>query len=314
MEQLDLRPTVTKKGEFTVKLGEFTIRGRSVGGCETCIIIEELAIAFDMGYQAELLENVQNVFISHGHMDHIGCLQYCHANRALHNITCPWQIVMPQCYIDPFKTIATAFSSLGRGGYPREFQKCTFADGKEMNVIKPFEKMRVSKLQDSETCNYFSLINKTNFFATAFKMKHKIESYGYVIYEKRIKLKDEYKGLSGKEIKALKDQNIDITYDLSLPTIAFTGDTTIDPILANSDFLNAKILIMECTHFPDSDVENAVSHGHVHFQQFVDNLDKFKNNWIVLCHLSQKYRTYVDVEEYLKVIPDDIRKKIVVLV
>ena len=142
-------------------------------------------------------------------------------------------------------------------------------------------------------------------------MKHKITSYGYVLSEKRKKLKKEYIDLKGPELKKLRDNGTEIQEIITILTIAFTGDTIIDSVLENEAFLNSKILIMECTHFDDT-VENAVSNGHIHFEQFVKNLDKFKNKWIILCHLSHKYRKLEDISEYLKILPENEAKRIII--
>lgn len=303
-----------KDGEFSIKLGNFTIRGKSTGGHHTSMIIEELSVVFDMGYQPEKVESIQNVFISHGHLDHIGCLPYCHANRKLNNIKLPWQVVMPKVYIPSFKSLASAISSLGRGGYPKGFEDCYFGDEKTATkVIKPFEVLAIDSLVEAESCKSLPLINKNkkNFVVDAYEMKHKITSYGYVISERRLKLKKEFEGLKGQEIKKLRDEGKEVQEFIEIPMIAFTGDTTIDAIVANEKFLKADILIMECTHFDDS-IENALSHGHVHFEQFVENISKFENKWIILCHLSQKYRQFSDIEEYLNKLPEDYRKKIIV--
>ena len=301
-----------KNGEFVVKLGNWTIRGKSQGGKETAIIIEELSIVFDMGYQPEKIEAIQNVLISHGHCDHIGCLHFCHANRKLQNIKLPWMVVMPQCYMAPFKVFATAMSSMGCGGYPKAFAECQFLDEKDSTVtIKPYDKLVIDKFIESEQCKDLPLIHKSNYFVTAHEMKHKITSYGYIITEKRQKLKKEYLSLKGPEIKKLKSEGIEIQETINLPLIAFTGDTNIHAVLDCPDFLMSEILIMECTHFDDT-IENAESHGHIHFQQIVENIDKFQNKWIILCHLSQKYRKIEDIAEYLEVLTDEQRKRIIV--
>jgi len=69
---------------------------------------------------------------------------------------------------------------------------------------------------------------------------------------------------------------------------------------------------MECTHFNDSGIENATAHGHIHFQQFVDNIDKFKNKWIILCHFSQKYRSIKDIDVYINVLSPEQRQRIII--
>src|SRR5947207_4570851 len=154
--------------ELSIKLDGWTIRGKSVGGRETAIIINELSVIFDVGYQADKLETIQNILITHGHADHIGCLHFCQASKKLQNIVTPWQIIMPQNCLEPFKVISTAISSLGRGGFPLEFHDCEFKDGIEKKVIekkviKQFEKLRANNVIMAEDCKEISLINKSNY-------------------------------------------------------------------------------------------------------------------------------------------------------
>jgi ribonuclease Z len=300
-------------GELSIKLDNLTFRGKSIGGRETSIMVEELSLVFDLGYQPDKIESIRNVLISHGHTDHIGCLHFCQINRKLKKTTLPWQIILPKCYIPALKVISTAFSSLNRGGYPHGFFDCQFDDEIEIKkTIKPFNKLFVDQLIEAENCSDIPFINQNGYFITAYPMKHKITSYGYVIKEKRKKLKKEYIGLTGLELKNLRQSGILIEESIEIPTIAFTGDTIIDSVLNTPDFLKSKILIMECTHFNDSSIEEAIEHGHIHFQQIVENIVKFENKWIILCHLSQKYRNFSDIEDYLSILSIEDRQRIII--
>ncbi|KAK9995532.1 hypothetical protein SO802_020218 [Lithocarpus litseifolius] len=65
----------------------------------------------------------------------------------------------------------------------------------------------------------------------AFKTYHVIPSQCYVVYSVKQKLKQEYIGLPGNEIKNLKLSGVEITYTVTVPEIAFTGDTMSDFIV-----------------------------------------------------------------------------------
>ncbi len=310
-------PVLLPNGELMIKLNNLTIRGKSTGGKETSIIVEELSIAFDAGYPISKLETVQNVAISHGHADHISCLHLFQSSKKQKHITTPWQIIMPENCIEPFKTITTVFSSLARGGYPIEFRECKFDDGSVQKVIKPYENLR-NHTVIAEECKEVPMINKKNFIVNAYEMNHRIKSFGYIIYEQRKKLKTQYIGLSPQEYKTLKKANIEINTQIKIPIIGFTGDTQIDAILNNEEFLNVPIILMECTHFeynpldPSITLQDAMDHGHVHFKQFFDNINKFNNKYIVLCHFSQKYRTIADIDPYIKLLTPEQQQRIVV--
>ncbi|GMY15666.1 tRNase Z TRZ1-like isoform X2 [Fagus crenata] len=92
----------------------------------------------------------------------------------------------------------------------------------------------------------------------AFKTYHVIPSQ---------KLKQEYIGLPGNKIKNLKSSGVEITYTVTVPEIAFTGDTMSDFIIDqnNIDVLRSRILVMESTFLDKSvPVEGARDYGHTH--------------------------------------------------
>uniref|UniRef100_A0A2N9H3E0 Uncharacterized protein n=1 Tax=Fagus sylvatica TaxID=28930 RepID=A0A2N9H3E0_FAGSY len=102
----------------------------------------------------------------------------------------------------------------------------------------------------------------------AFKTYHVIPSQ---------KFKQEYIGLPGNKIKNLKSSGVEITYTVTVPEIAFTGDTMSDFIIDqnNIDVLRSRILVMESTFLDKSvPVEGARDYGHTHLSEctFLDFL------------------------------------------
>lgn len=129
--------------------------------------------------------------------------------------------------------------------------------------------------------------------AKAFQTYHVIPSQGYLIYSVRKKLKPSYLGLSGNEIKSLKESGVEITYTTMLPEIAFTGDTMADFIVDenNTDVLRANVLIMEATFIDESmTVEHAREYGHTHLAEIAALADRLQNKGILLIHFSARYR------------------------
>ena len=59
---------------------------RSRAGLETCCYFDGLDIAFDIGCLFGRVKTKRNVFISHGHIDHIGAIAQHAARRQLHNL------------------------------------------------------------------------------------------------------------------------------------------------------------------------------------------------------------------------------------
>ncbi|XP_071710649.1 tRNase Z TRZ1-like isoform X2 [Rutidosis leptorrhynchoides] len=139
----------------------------------------------------------------------------------------------------------------------------------------------------------------------AFKTYHRIPSQGYIVYKVKQKLKPEYVGLPGDEIKKLKFSGVEITSMVTSPEVAFTGDTTSEFIFDkdNGDVLKAKILIMESTYVENTKtVEHAKEYGHIHLSEIVSYASKFENKAILLIHFSARYKLDV-IEEAISALP-----------
>ncbi|KAK8362187.1 hypothetical protein V6Z12_A03G085200 [Gossypium hirsutum] len=149
----------------------------------------------------------------------------------------------------------------------------------------------------------------------AFRTYHVIPSQGYVVYSVKQKLKDEYLGLSGNEIKNLKSSGVEITYTTTTPEVAFTGDTMSDFIVdeANLDVLRAKILVVESTFVDNSvSVEHARDYGHVHLSEMINYADKFKNRAILLIHFSARYALET-IQEAIAALPSPLAGRVFAL-
>ena len=124
----------------------------------------------------------------------------------------------------------------------------------------------------------------------ALRTVHRVESYGFVIFERRQKLKPEFIGLSGDEIKALREKGTDVTQEIRIPLIAYTGDTAPKGLDNNPLFYKAKILITEMTFIADDHRRHLIhKNGHMHLDDFVERADHFENELIIASHFSTRY-------------------------
>ncbi|KAI3454633.1 hypothetical protein Pfo_011296 [Paulownia fortunei] len=149
----------------------------------------------------------------------------------------------------------------------------------------------------------------------AFRTYHVIPSQGYIIYSVRQKLKQEYVGLLGAEIKSLKLSGVEITDTYTSPEIAFTGDTMSDFIIDsdNVDVLRAKILIMESTFVENSStVKDAREYGHTHLSEIISYADRFQNKAILLIHFSARYQLDV-IENAVSALPPPLAGRVFAL-
>lgn len=118
---------------------------------------------------------------------------------------------------------------------------------------------------------------------------HKIACLGYAFSEKRTKLKDEYKGLKGPQIKELKTKGVEITYSFEEPMFAYVGDTSTQ-VFENSPWLfDYPIIITECTFLRDEQ-EKAIHDGHTHWDHLLPYVLAHPKTTFILIHFSLRYR------------------------
>ena len=122
------------------------------------------------------------------------------------------------------------------------------------------------------------------------KTTHTIPSVGYVVFERRNKLKAEFADLSGDQIRDLKLGGTEITEEKRVPVVAYTGDTSPKGLDDNPIFYDAKVLITEMTFVaPDHRKELIHKNGHMHLDDFVKRRSNFKNELVIASHLSVRY-------------------------
>jgi ribonuclease Z len=285
-----------------IKIGGqyYTLSGYSRAGQRTCILIDEFNIVCDMGYVNDKAYSYDNKLISHGHYDHIGGLHGDHCGRKLYNINKERLYIMPLQCIDPFKLVASGFSTMNCG----------------LENVKIFNDLHLTKVIESENCinNYCNLIGSSKqcseYYVKSFEMIHKVKSFGYIIYRKSEKLKLEYQELSKEElIKIKKEQTI--TMPVYTPLLGYTGDTTIQGVINNSDFLNIPLLLMECTGFAPEDKQFTIDGKHIHFDDIIENYKLFNNQKIILFHFSQQYHTVQQLMFYINKAPQELQDKII---
>ncbi len=59
-----------------------------------------------------------------------------------------------------------------------------------------------------------------------FPTRHTIPSLGFLVWERRKKLKPEYHHLSGEEIRDLRLSGVEVSAEIRIPKVAYLGDTS----------------------------------------------------------------------------------------
>ncbi|MEC9283026.1 MAG: MBL fold metallo-hydrolase [Bdellovibrionota bacterium] len=269
---------------FKLNLGEISIEGISMAGICTHISVPELKICFDVGYSHPKLSSHKFYFITHGHMDHAAGIPYLISNKAL-NKQKPPTFYMPKSMIEPMDSILKTWAKMEGHDY-----KWNFLELKDEGVwINPHYQVR------------------------SFKTFHRVESQGYLLNSFKEKLKPEYRHLKAPEIADLKASGVEIQEKIFTPLLAVTGDTKIEFLEESPELFAVKYLVVECTYATDvKSVESCREWGHIHFDELIKLLPKFKGEKVILKHFSRRH----SYSEILKVLDEkcspDLREKLLV--
>jgi ribonuclease Z len=241
-------------------LPPFRVYGTSVAGESTCIMIPELDVCFDMGECLRPALAAKYVAISHGHMDHVGALAYYCSQRRFQGMG-TGKIVCDQRLVGPIQRMMAGFVDL-------EMQRTPYE-------ILPLEHEQMLEI-------------KPNIFLRAFLTEHTSPSMGYVVVEKRSKLKPEYVDLPQEKLRELKDRGVDITRTLEIPLVAYLGDTSPGAHLIRNDVRQAQIILCECTFFEPDHRERAKVGMHMHVHDIAEWLRFLETKALILTHISRR--------------------------
>lgn len=257
--------------------GKLTIEGYSRAAVQTYWRVAELKLGFDLGAHPWDFMGMPRWLISHTHLDHIAALPLYVARRRLMKMDKP-DVYVPAHAVDSTRTMLTSFERLDRGR-----MHCNLIG------VEPDQEFELSR----------------ELVVRVLQTAHTVPSVGYVIFERRNKLKPEYLELSGEQIRDLRAGGTQITEEVRIPLIAYTGDTSPKGLDNNPLFYQAKILITEMTFVaPDHRRQLIHKNGHMHLDDFVSRQSNFKNELIIASHFSTRYNRREAEKHVQRKLPD----------
>ncbi len=260
-----------------------TIEGYSRAAVQSYWRVPELKIGFELGASPWNFMGTQTFLVTHGHLDHLAALPVYVARRRMMKMEPP-VIYLPAEIVDDAWRVLKAWQKLDRGRMLCELIGVTAGE-------------------------MVSLSREHRF--TVFPTKHTVPSVGYIVYDVRKKLKPEFQGLHGDQIRDLRLQGTDVAAESLTPLVCFTGDTSPPGLDAHPDVYRAEVLITEMTFFRQEHRKEKIhKFGHMHLDDILERAERFQNELILLSHLSTRTHDAEARRRLDQVLPEQLRSRV----
>lgn len=246
----------------SLRFGELRIEGTSHAGEETWFRIHPPGLAFDVGRGDPVLAGARDLFLTHGHLDHASGVAYVLSQRSLHRQEST-RVICPAPVAEGVEDLLAAASRLE--GVPYRYEIVPSKAGDRIVVGKNLE-------------------------VEAFATDHVVPSLGYHLVRRKRRLAPEYRGLEADELVALKSSGREIEQEDEEIWLSYCGDTGAGVFASEPRLFGSRILLIECTFMTDGLRESSASYKHLHVEDLAERAEKFRNEALVLHHLSRRHR------------------------
>ena len=261
----------------TLAHDDFTIEGFSRAAVQTYWRIPEFKLGFDLGAQPWSFMGTPTWFVSHTHIDHVMALPTYVARRRMMKMEPP-TIYLPEGAIEPIRRILRQVSRLDRGRLP-----CS------LEPMKAGDEIDVSR----------------ELVVTVSETRHTVPSLGFVVWERRRKLRPEFQDLSGDQIRDLRLSGTEVTHEVRIARLAYLGDSAPEGLDACPAMFEADVLIMEMTFVAARHRKERIhKFGHMHLDDLIERRERFANKLVIASHFSTRYQSNQIVSTVQRRLPD----------
>jgi len=242
------------------ELAGIKILGFSLAGEETVVAAPEHNVCFDAGRAPREIISIDNLCLTHGHMDHAAGVAYYLSQRHFVGNS-PGRVIVHRGLAQSIQSLMAVWADIE--GHP-----------------SPGDVVGIEHLQEVKI--------RRDLLVRAFDVNHSQHSLGFSLIEMRHKLKEEFQGKSGPQLVALKKQGVEIERRIEVPLLTFTGDTAAGRFLDLEFVQKSRAFVIECTFFDDEHVSRARAGRHVHVQDLPRIYDAVPDARIMITHLTRR--------------------------
>jgi len=241
--------------------------------------------------------SLNHVLLTHAHGDHSRCLMRHDSLRKMMGVASPAVYYIPEEIYEPACSWIKA-EALFEGVSETRF------------TLPAIEKVHCGEKK--------ALHYRKDLAIQAFPVKHSLPTVGYTVYYHKRKLKDEFAGLSGAEIKELRESGTEVTREVYEPKISFTGDCLGESLWEQRHVWESETLVCECTFLEPDEEPMARKKGHTHLAHLVRTLKALgkdiKCQRIIISHFSMKYSKRQILSHLEAAIPAEFQERVIALI
>ncbi len=242
------------------ELGGVRIIGFSLAGEETVVAAPEYNVCFDIGRAPREVISIDNLCLTHGHMDHAAGIAYYLSQRAFIGNS-PGRVIVHRDLAEPLGQLMDIWSRIE--GHP-----------------SPGQIRGTGHLEDVPI--------RRGLLVRPFSVTHSSHSLGYTLIEVRHKLRAEFHGKSGPQLVALKREGVRIDQRLEVPLLTYTGDTALGRWMELDFVQKSHGVLLDCTFFERDHVQRARAGKHIHVDDLPKILAAIPDSQIILTHVTRR--------------------------